>query len=78
VADASLSVDTHLSAGGQELQPSDVYSSITGVMVAPLATEHWFDCAKALVAQHIRAKAAMDWGAENLEQRHMDGMKHLF
>ena len=47
---ADLSVDGHLSAGGQELQPSDVYSSITGVRIAPEVAEQLpavFDMEKA-------------------------------
>ena len=46
-ADFSLNVDAHLSAGGHELQPSEVYSSTTGMTCALEDAAHCKVCALA-------------------------------
>ena len=59
---AAFREDNHLSAGGQELHPSDVYNSITGVRVAPEAAEQLpaeFDMEKASKVPVSRTKLAI-------------------
>jgi len=47
-------------------------------MVAPVATEHWFNCEKAPVAYKLRAQAAIDFEAKAVVQRlNADDMMQL-
>jgi len=50
-----LSDDNQRSAGGQELQPWDVYNSTTGVMVAPERAWHMSASAGGLAVTPTRA-----------------------
>jgi len=48
------------------------------VVVGPVATEHWFDRAKAPVVQKISAQAAIDFEAKAVGQRlNADDMMQL-